>query len=58
MKNRFRLQSLLAIAVLGILASCTPTSKLKYVINEGGNQFKNDFYPLHRSGDWFTWEPC
>jgi polysaccharide export outer membrane protein len=44
MKNRFRLQSLLAIAVLGILASCTPTSKLKYVINEGGNQFKNDFY--------------
>ncbi|MES2492553.1 MAG: SDR family NAD(P)-dependent oxidoreductase [Pseudomonadota bacterium] len=20
-------------------------------------QFKNDFYPLHKSGDWFTWEP-
>jgi NAD(P)-dependent dehydrogenase (short-subunit alcohol dehydrogenase family) len=20
-------------------------------------QFANDFYPLHRSGDWFTWDP-
>ncbi len=22
------------------------------------DQFKNDFYPLHRSADVFTWEPC
>jgi NAD(P)-dependent dehydrogenase (short-subunit alcohol dehydrogenase family) len=21
-------------------------------------QFQNDFYPLHRSGDVFTWDPC
>ena len=20
-------------------------------------QFANDFYPLHKSGDWFTWDP-
>jgi len=22
------------------------------------DQFRNDFYPLHRSGDVFTWDPC
>ena len=28
------------------------------IVERAFDQFKNDFYPLHRSGDWFTWEPC
>jgi polysaccharide export outer membrane protein len=48
MKNQFLLRSWMAILVLGILASCTPTSKLKYVVSEGDSQYKNDF-PNDRS---------
>lgn len=28
------------------------------IVERAFDQFKNDFYPLHRSGDWFTWDPC
>ena len=27
------------------------------IVERAFAQFANDFYPLHKSGDWFTWEP-